>query len=69
MENKTTAGRLQLLLRTQWVFLFFVVIILSIITGIVNPKYLTIRNIVNIMEQISVLGLVAAGATILIIVG
>lgn len=53
----------------QWAVLFFVIMVLSIITGIINPKYFSARNMINIFEQISVLGLVAAGATILIVSG
>jgi len=67
--NLTAKLRSGKALRGQSAFLFLVVILLSIITGIINPKYLTVRNLVNIMEQISVLGLVASGATILIIAG
>ncbi|PIE34206.1 sugar ABC transporter permease [candidate division KSB3 bacterium] len=54
---------------TQWFFLLLVVIVLSIITGTINPKYFYVRNLINILEQISVLGLVASGATVLMISG
>ena len=57
------------LLRSQWVYLLLVVVVVSAVTQVVNPKYLRIDNIVSILEQISVLGLVAAGATILIVSG
>ncbi|GAK57552.1 ribose/xylose/arabinose/galactoside ABC-type transport system, permease component [Candidatus Vecturithrix granuli] len=57
------------LLNNQWFFLLLVVIGLSVITGIINPKYFYLRNVINILEQISVLGLVASGATILMISG
>jgi ribose transport system permease protein len=40
-----------------------------VITTLINPKFVRINNLMNIFEQISVLGLVAAGATILIISG
>jgi ribose transport system permease protein len=55
--------------KEQWIFLLIVVVIISIVTGIVNPKYFSMRNVVNILEQISVLGIVATGATILMISG
>ncbi|MCL1895143.1 MAG: ABC transporter permease [Clostridiales bacterium] len=57
------------LLREQWFLLLIVVAVLSLIAGINNPNYVTVGNMVSILEQISVLGLVAAGATILIISG
>ncbi len=59
----------QLVLQNQWVLLLAVVIILSIVTGSVNQKFYRPENLFSILEQISVLGLVAAGATILIIAG
>lgn len=57
------------LLRNQWFFLLLVVIVVSAVTAVTNPRYLRTSNIVSILEQISVLGLVACGATILIISG
>ena len=59
----------QKMIKNQWFFLLIVVIVLSIITGSVNSKFFSTRNIISILEQISVLGLVASGATILIISG
>jgi len=53
----------------QWFLLLIVVFLISALTGYVNPRYFMQQNLLNILEQISVLGLVAAGATILIISG
>ncbi|MDP6637290.1 MAG: ABC transporter permease [Phycisphaerae bacterium] len=61
--------KIRTLLRSQWFFLLLVVIVISGVTASVNPRYLKTSNIVSILEQISVLGLVAAGATILIVSG
>lgn len=55
--------------KEQWFFLLMVVLVMSVITGSINPKYFSLKNVINILEQISVLGLVASGATILIISG
>ena len=57
------------LLRRQWFCLLLVVILLSIITGVARPLYLLPSNIASILKYISVLGLVATGATILIVSG
>ncbi len=57
------------LLANQWSFLLVVVIILSIVAGSVNPRYWWLGNLSNLLGQISVLSLVACGATILIISG
>jgi len=57
------------IVENQWFLLLIVVILISALTGYVNPRYFMQQNLLNILEQISVLGLVAAGATILIISG
>jgi len=56
-------------LQTQWVLLLLVIALISIFTGLINPRFFRVANIVNILEQISTLGVVASGATILIISG
>ena len=38
-------------------------------TGLINPRFFGLNNIENILEQVSVLGLVATGATLLMISG
>ena len=55
--------------KQQWFFLLIVIAVMSCVTGVINPKFFSSRNLVNILEQISVLGLVASGATILMISG
>jgi ribose transport system permease protein len=57
------------LLANQWSFLLMVVVILSIIAGSVNSRYWWLGNLSNLLGQISVLSLVACGATVLIISG
>lgn len=59
----------QTLLRSQWLILLMVILLISAITAIINPRFLMVNNIMNIFEQIAVLGLVAAGASIIIISG
>lgn len=59
----------QTLLKSQWLILFMVILLISAITAIINPRFLMLNNIMNIFEQIAVLGLVAAGASIIIISG
>lgn len=53
----------------QWVLLLALTIILGLFTGLMNERFFNPRNLISILEQSSVLGLVAAGATILIISG
>ncbi|HPT82636.1 MAG TPA: ABC transporter permease [Limnochordia bacterium] len=64
------SGKLKhLFVSRQWVFLVLVMVIISIFTGAVNPRFLTIRNLTNLLSQVAVIGLLACGATILIISG
>lgn len=60
---------LRRVVQNQWFLLLIVVLLISIVTGLGNPRFFVKENLINILEQISVLGLVAAGATILIISG
>ena len=53
----------------QWVLLLGLTIILGLFTGLINERFFNPRNLINILEQSAVLGLVAAGATMLIISG
>ena len=55
--------------REQWFFLLIVQVVLAVVTGLINPRFFGLNNIENILEQVSVLGLVAAGATLLMITG
>ena len=57
------------ILREQWFFLLIVQVALAAVTGLVNPRFFGLNNIENILEQVSVLGLVASGATLLMITG
>lgn len=62
-------GKIRKVLHTQWFTLLVVIIVISVITGIINPRFFRLANIINIFEQISTLGVVASGAAILIISG
>ncbi len=53
----------------QWFYLLIIIVVLAVAAGIINYRFWRVTNLLNILEQISVLGLVAAGATILIISG
>jgi ribose transport system permease protein len=55
--------------RSQWFLLLAVSLVAAAITGTVNPRFFRVNNLVNIFEQISTLGVVASGATVLIISG
>lgn len=53
----------------QSVILFILIIAIAVAVNVVNPKFLTWNNISSILRQGTALGLVACGATILVISG
>lgn len=53
----------------QSVILFILIIAIAVAVNLVNPKFLTWNNISSILRQGTALGLVACGATILVISG
>jgi len=53
----------------QIFFLSSLIIILGIIATIFNPRFLSLQNLVNILQQNSILGIVAIGATLVMISG
>lgn len=57
------------LLNNQWVVLLIVTAIIAIATGSINGRFWSLENLSSLFQQITVLGLVATGATILIISG
>lgn len=62
-------GAREFIAANQWVLLLGLTLLLAIMTGLINPRFFDSRNIISILEQSAVLGLVAAGATLLIISG
>lgn len=56
----------QKLLYSQWFILLLILIVISTVTSIVNPRFLTANNLIAILNQVSSLALVAAGATVMI---
>lgn len=55
--------------KNQWFFLLLAEVVLAAITGAINPRFFSLSNITNILEQIAVLGILASGMTMLIISG
>jgi ribose/xylose/arabinose/galactoside ABC-type transport system permease subunit len=49
--------------------LLIVLLLIIAITAIGNPRFLSVNNLLNILFQVSALGIVAAGQTILLIAG
>jgi len=54
---------------TQSLILIIIIITICVFTAIINPRFLRIQNIINIFQQISVLGIIACGIGMLLIAG
>lgn len=68
-ERTRRGAILSFVAANQWVLLLLLTIGLGVFTGLINDRFFNTRNLVSILEQSSVLGLVAAGTTIIIIAG
>jgi len=53
----------------QSTMLVILIVVLAIVATIVNPKFLRITNIINIFQQVSILGIVACGVGMLLVSG
>ena len=61
--------KLKRLVTSQPFILFVFIILVAVVTNSINPKFLTLSTINSILGQAAGLGLVSAGATILVISG
>jgi ribose transport system permease protein len=54
---------------TQTALLVFLISAMSVVATIFNPAFFTINNLLNVLNQNAVIGIVAAGATLVMISG
>ena len=69
-ESKPTSssGRLGFF-KHQIFYLVLVIIVIGVVASILNPKFLTLRNFLNVMQQISTLGILTMVMSLLMISG
>jgi ribose transport system permease protein len=68
---KTTgmnSGKWKSLFNNQSLLVAIIIIICTVAT-VVNPRFLSVNNIINIFQQIAVLGIVASGVGMLLVAG
>jgi ribose transport system permease protein len=63
------AARFRSIFFNQTSYLLMFIILLAVVVAIINPNFRNPRNIVNILQQISVLGIISAGVGMLLISG
>jgi ribose transport system permease protein len=54
---------------TQSLVLIVIIVAICVVTAFVNPRFLRIQNLINIFQQISILGIVACGIGMLLVAG
>ena len=54
---------------TQSLVLVVIIVAICVVTALVNPRFLRIQNLINIFQQISILGIVACGIGMLLVAG
>ncbi|OPZ88689.1 MAG: Ribose transport system permease protein RbsC [Firmicutes bacterium ADurb.Bin419] len=57
------------ILNNQIFYLVIVIILIAVIASVLNPKFLTLKNFLNIMQQISILGILTMCMSLLMISG
>ena len=68
-SNKTSIGSKFRFLNSQSTYLVGVIILIAIVATIINPNFLTLRNMFNVLQQISVLGIMTMCMSLLMISG
>ena len=67
-ESPSKAGKLSFL-NSQITYLIIVIVIIAGVASVINPKFLTLRNFLNVMQQISILGILTMCMSLLMIAG
>ncbi len=69
-ENEQShAARILDFLKNQIFYLVLVIIVIGVVATLINPNFLTLRNILNIMQQISTLGILTMVMSLLMVSG
>ena len=66
-KKQTVIGKKKRL--NQSLLLAIMIIVLIIIATLVNPRFIRITNLINILQQVSILGIIACGVGMLLISG
>jgi ribose transport system permease protein len=67
--EKKTQVNLKQLLSNQMFFLVVLIVVMGAVATIFNPRFFTLRNLLNVLNQNAVTAIVAAGATLVMISG
>lgn len=68
MDNNLITDKLKSYYSEDLVLVLFIILI-GVVATIINPRFLSARNLMNILQQISVLGIIASGVGMLLVAG
>ncbi|MCG9479211.1 MAG: ABC transporter permease [Actinomycetia bacterium] len=68
-NGQSSIARIFALLNNQVVYLILVIILIGIIATAINPNFFTLRNLLNIMQQVATLGILTMVLSLLMISG
>lgn len=54
---------------SQAIVLAVLIVVICVVTAVVNPRFLRVQNLINIFQQVSILGIVACGIGMLLVAG
>jgi len=69
MMNSSAKPKNRRFLHSQGLFLMLIIIVLSAVIALINPRFLSMQNITNLFKQISVTGICAIAVAIILIAG
>ena len=67
--KKPIISGLKIVIMNQLFFLIAIMIIIGVVVSIVNPKFLSVQNLFNIVLQVSVTGIICVGLSMILITG
>ena len=68
-SGEVAASILKNIVKDQRLLLLILIVVIAIVVGSVNPRFLEIKNIITILQQVSVLGLITLGIAMLMLSG
>lgn len=68
-NEKSSISRIFAFLNNQVVYLILVIVLIGVIASVINPNFFTLRNLLNIMQQIATLGMLTMVLSLLMISG
>ena len=68
-EKVNNTGRFSALFKNQSLFLIIIMLVIGVAVSLINPRFLTVTNLLNIVLQVSVTGIICVGMGTVLISG